>query len=537
MAIIRIKRTTGNSLPTGLTFGELAFVQGSGGATANRLYIANNAGVCVWIGAEILNSPTYWSGLTAQTTVPTVSAVEGRMVAGGAITFASNLTVNIAEGKFFGKYRKNDVIPAQGQTVKWVIEDALSEKVGATLSMSSSPTSISYGQTSGTINITVSYTIKTAGASAAGSTLEFQYSGQSTWTPLSTTLFNSNGQDVPYTTVYSHNTWNTASDSGAGGTYSTTNSFIYRWTVADTAGTTASLTQTLVTRGSAASPSGNFGTIAASSLRSGNLTVSGAGAETNQYREKGNTFTTLSGLNISRANTYIPLTGYTLQAAEFAGNSYGPWITIKREVLSGNVSPYTPSPSLTFAPQTLSTNLDKLKFRLRISDIARDQLVSGPLDVESSEVFFDYFIFFGGTANTTIDGTMIRGLSAGIVAGSPSANPGSGGGAGSAGAGALPNPLTPVMSSANAVAATGPNSNLRFIVALPDSVTLTKVLDLYASNADITAQFPLSTTVTSVNDRNGDAKNYNVYVLSTTGYLDGPHTHEVTRSSGTVTKP
>jgi hypothetical protein len=79
MAIIRIKRTTTNSLPTGLTFGELAFVQGSGGYTANRLYIANNAGVCVWIGAEILNSPTYWSGATAETTIPTVSAVEGRI--------------------------------------------------------------------------------------------------------------------------------------------------------------------------------------------------------------------------------------------------------------------------------------------------------------------------------------------------------------------------------------------------------------------------------------------------------------------------
>lgn len=81
MAIIRIKRTTGFSTPQGLTFGELAFVQGngSGGKTANRLYIANNAGVCVWIGAEILDQPTFWSGTTAESTLPTVSAVEGRI--------------------------------------------------------------------------------------------------------------------------------------------------------------------------------------------------------------------------------------------------------------------------------------------------------------------------------------------------------------------------------------------------------------------------------------------------------------------------
>jgi hypothetical protein len=89
MAIIRIKRTTGSGLPTGLTFGELAFVGASGGATANRLYIAGPEGTCLWIGAQILNSPTFWSGITAETTLPTVSAVEGRIttrLASGIVT-------------------------------------------------------------------------------------------------------------------------------------------------------------------------------------------------------------------------------------------------------------------------------------------------------------------------------------------------------------------------------------------------------------------------------------------------------------------
>jgi hypothetical protein len=79
MAIIRIKRTTGNLLPEGLTFGELAFVGASGGYTANRLYIAGPQGTCIWVGAQILNQPTYWSGATAETTIPTVSAVESRI--------------------------------------------------------------------------------------------------------------------------------------------------------------------------------------------------------------------------------------------------------------------------------------------------------------------------------------------------------------------------------------------------------------------------------------------------------------------------
>lgn len=89
MAIIRIKRTTGNTVPSGLTFGEMAFIGATGGATASRLYIAGPQGVCVWIGAEILNSPTFWIGATAETTLPTVSAVEGRIttrLSSGAVT-------------------------------------------------------------------------------------------------------------------------------------------------------------------------------------------------------------------------------------------------------------------------------------------------------------------------------------------------------------------------------------------------------------------------------------------------------------------
>lgn len=95
MAIIRIKRTTGTSLPTGLTFGELAFIGSTGGATANRLYIAGPQGVCVWIGAEILQAPTFWSGDTADTTIPTVGAVENRItsrLSSGSVSSFNGLT-------------------------------------------------------------------------------------------------------------------------------------------------------------------------------------------------------------------------------------------------------------------------------------------------------------------------------------------------------------------------------------------------------------------------------------------------------------
>lgn len=78
MAIIRIKRSTGANLPSGLTFGELAFVQGSG-ATANRLYIAGSLGGTAWVGAEINPAPASWTDDAAKTQLATNYAVNQRI--------------------------------------------------------------------------------------------------------------------------------------------------------------------------------------------------------------------------------------------------------------------------------------------------------------------------------------------------------------------------------------------------------------------------------------------------------------------------
>jgi hypothetical protein len=534
MAIIRIKRTTSSSLPTGLTFGELAFVGASGGATANRLYIAGPEGTCLWIGAQILNTPQiqYWSGVTAETTVPTVSAVESRVVAGGGVTFANNITVNIADGKFFGKYKKNDVILAAGQTVKWVIEDALQESIAPTVSLTTS-SSISYGQTSGTITLSPSYTIKTAGASAAGTTLEFRYAGAANWTSLSTSLKNDSlGIDQPYNGSYPHTGWNRASDVGSGGTYGTT-AFQYRWTVRDTIGNVSTVelnSGTGLAPQGTVNPSVTFSGVTAASLRTGVLGSFAQGTETNTYREKGNTYTTVT-FTINAVNTFVPLTNYVLQSSERIGNStsWSNWSNVKSEQISGT----SVSRGLTYNPTNSSANLDAMRFRVQVNDLANSFLgTTFNTPDTSAQVFFDYLMFFGATANTTINTTTIRGLSSGIVAGNHNTT----GGGANGGVGALSTTLTPIMSSANAVAATGPNSNTRFIVAVPDDVTLTTVNDIFLSNANITSAFNLSSTVTTVPDRDNNNKNYNVYIMSVTGYEDGVHTHTVQRS-GTVTKP
>ena len=514
MAIIRIKRSTGTNLPSGLTFGELAFVQGSG-ATANRLYIAGSSGGTAWVGAEILNSPAYWSGLTAQTTLATVSAIETRIVAGGGVTFASDITVNISAGKYFGKFTRGDIIPATGKTVKEVVELSLSEVIAPVISNSASPANLTFGQTSGSNTISVGYMIKTAGASAAGSTLEFMYRGAASWTTLSTTLKNDTiGTDVQYTGSFTHNTWNRASDAGSGGTYGTT-VLDYRYTVHDTFGATASLVSSVTPAASAATPSVSFSAgITAPTLRTG---VFGApsGTETATFREKGNTYTTVN-FTIYSANSYIPLTNYVLQAQELVNNSYGGgWTTIKSEAISGTSSV---TRGLTYSPSASGASLDRMQFRVRVND-QYNNTVGTTTDSTTQTVYFDYMVFFGATTNVPTTSADIRGLSSGIIAGDITVF-GSGGGGTS-----ISNPFTGLVGGANN----------KFIVALPDSVTPTTIVDS-STNADVSPSFILSTTLTAVNDRNGSPKNYNVYIMNNTNPYNDSRTHTVTRT-GSVSQP
>jgi hypothetical protein len=512
MAIIRIKRTTSSNLPTGLTFGEMAFVQG-GGYTANRLYIADNAGVCIWIGGQILNSPTYWSGATAETTVPTVSAVRSALIAGGAITFASDLSVNISAGKYFGKYTRGETIPAQGQTVKWVIEDALNEVIAPTISCTPSGT-VSFGQTTGSLSISVGYTIKTAGASAAGSTLEFRY-GTGTWTTLSSALKDdTKGTDQAYSNSYTHNTWDRSSDAESGGGYSTT-AFNYRYTVHDTFGASASATGTINPTG-VQSASISITGVTAASLRTGVLGAP-SGTETNSSREKGNTATTVT-FTINRASGgFVPITNYVLQAQELVNNSYGGgWTTVKSEAISGN--PSSVSRGLTYTVSASGASLDRLQFRVRVND-AYNNTVGTTTDSSTSTVNFDYMVFFGATTNVPTSSTDIRGLSSGIIAGNPATFGSGGGGSG------IANPFTGMVGG----------SNNKFILALPDSVTPTTIVDS-ETNGNVVSSFVLSSTITTVNDRSGSAKNYNVYIMDNTNPYNDNRTHTVTRT-GSVSQP
>ena len=88
MSTIRIKRSTSGTAPTGLTFGEPAFVDG-----LNSLYVAKNDGTSLRVGAEIDTSGTLSSN--SDNKIPTQKAVKTYVdasVAGGAVSSVNGLT-------------------------------------------------------------------------------------------------------------------------------------------------------------------------------------------------------------------------------------------------------------------------------------------------------------------------------------------------------------------------------------------------------------------------------------------------------------
>jgi hypothetical protein len=87
MSTIRIKRNATNTLPTGLTFGEPAFVDG-----LNSLYVAKVDGTSLRVGAEIDTSGSLG---TSDNKIPTQKAVKTYVdasVAAGAVTSVNGLT-------------------------------------------------------------------------------------------------------------------------------------------------------------------------------------------------------------------------------------------------------------------------------------------------------------------------------------------------------------------------------------------------------------------------------------------------------------
>lgn len=521
MAIIRIKRTTTSNLPTGLTFGEMAFVQGSG-YTANRLYIADNAGVCIWVGAQILNQPTYWSGATAETTVPTVAAVRDFVIGFGGGTFPADIKLNLSGTKSFGKYVNGQTLPAAGKTPIQVIQDALVESIAPTavlqgLAGYGDPTvvfaAIPFGATAIRIGITWGYTVNTPGATIAGSTLEYSR-GAGAYSTISTSLYDTT---APFWTQSDGQTLNPYSSGGNNyhaftQTQYDTSAINYRYTIRDDTGLTHAATFTI--------------TPTAYDFPDNSVTVGFLGSaqsgESSTVRERGNTGTTMSGtLSSTNNSNWIKITDYLVQYQINSGTWYNALNNIANDTTYTSVTPAASVSLTNLQIKPAVSPINTLGFRIYVKDTYS---TSGILTSGSPPtVNFRKKVFYGATASVPTTAAQVRTLPQSFLL---STNSGS-----TSGSGSLTVPGTPT-------------SYLTYVIALPDDLTLNDFAGggngvvsqlgeiLFGNSNTALDRYTLSSTLTTANDFSGTAVDYNIYTYTAASAADP--TYHTFNFSGTI---
>jgi hypothetical protein len=82
---ITIKRSQTAAAPAGLSYGEMALVQGSG-LTANQLYVGISGGSPIWVGAQIGTTGT-WTDNAAKTSIATQYATDQRIISSSVSSF------------------------------------------------------------------------------------------------------------------------------------------------------------------------------------------------------------------------------------------------------------------------------------------------------------------------------------------------------------------------------------------------------------------------------------------------------------------
>ena len=362
------------------------------------------------------------------------------------------------------------------------------------------------------------------------------------YTVLSSALKNDAlGTNQAYSNTFNH-TFNRLVDTVSGGRWAGhggvgATALNYRWTVSDRAGASAE-SQFTITPGNSTNiaPSFQWNSLSAPSLRTGVFGSTGAGGgatETELNREKGNTFVSNISFTVNRANQYIPLTGYILSVRRFFNGAYDSYTGITSGVLP---NPATSTISgLTYRAPTTGASLDRLEFQAQITDDYWDSVLSGSpvtttYTVPTTRVInFNYMMFYGATTNQPLNGTMIRGLSSGLViAPDPSVGPPYGEGGNNSASGTVSNPLNGIIGPAGA--------NTYFICAVPDGLSATFFDQGLQQVVNFSFGGEPNTTIVAVPDASGVNKNYNVYIQNAAvPFGDARHWNVTT--TGTVTQP
>jgi hypothetical protein len=253
-----------------------------------------------------------------------------------------------------------------------------------------------------------------------------------------------------------------------------TQPFNYRYIVTDTA--TASITATRdITPSAYVAPTMTL-TVAGSSVSS---------PETNSIREKGNIGSNITG-SITRNSANVALSGFVIQ---FQVDS-GAWTDIAGTETSISGSSYTIS-TVPHYPSA-HTGASTISYRIKVTDAYTISYSS------TSTITFKNLIFYGPSSSAPTNSNQVRSLPSRIFIDGE-------------------NPF---------ILNTG-TTNTKFTVAIPTTLSITQVLDLDSSSANLTTVYVNNPF--TVNDFAGTAVNYKVYTLSTSIPYTPNHRHQVSR--------
>lgn len=257
-----------------------------------------------------------------------------------------------------------------------------------------------------------------------------------------------------------------------------TAAFNYRYTVVDSQGATNTATLN-ITPAAYVAPTLSFSIVATLSTS----------PETNLIRERGNVSSALSG-TITRNSALVNLIDYTIQ---YSANG-GSWTDIGTAVSIGpGTTALTP---ITHNNTSLNTS-STIAYRVKVVDAYQTTFLTG------GTVTFFLMQFYGPSSSAPTNSSSVRSL-----------------------------PTRSFATSSPVTLFTGSVERI-FTIAIPATQTVTQVLDLDALNANITANYILSTF--NVNDAGGTSVSYNVYTMtnavpySSGGTPPGNHRHQITK--------
>ena len=278
--------------------------------------------------------------------------------------FKSDITVNLSGGKTFGKYGNGATISAIGKTPTQIILESTTEPINPTVTLSTSPTSIFFNQSSPiVITLNFGYTINSSGAVANTALLQYYSNNSSTWT----TIYNTIGIGKTYSIT--------------GFTYAIPNvdnpqfnisAFQFRYIVTDTVSATTTTTAN-VSIISYSTPSITL-TGSASHI---NLSI-----ETNNTREVGNTSTILKG-NITRNSVNVPLLYYQF----FIRINGGSYVSISPTY---SINSASSSLAFSYADSSATSSATNVVYQVAVTDIRTTT-------ISTYAINYNYVIFYGLT--------------------------------------------------------------------------------------------------------------------------------------------